>query len=101
VPLPFAHHLRRAGASRGRLASHAEDDLLGERDPDLFVVDELVVLLEGLDRPSARVGIAIRVELQPVALADASVPVGPELRPWPEEGEVDIEKDGLQHRGRG
>jgi hypothetical protein len=98
VPLPLADHLGGAGAGTVAIASHPEDDLLRERDPDLLVVNELVVVLEGLDRPGARCRVEVGVEPQTVALADAAVPLGPQLRPRPKEREVDIEENGLQHR---
>src|SRR5262245_61908936 len=57
VPLPLAHHLGRTRTGPARIAAHAQDDLLGERDPDLLVVNELVVLLQRLDRMRPRRGV--------------------------------------------
>ena len=84
-------------AGSARVAAHPEHDLLGERDPDLLVVHELVVALERLDRSDARVRVAVRVEREPVPLPDAPVPLRPQLRPGPKQREVDVEQDGLQH----
>ena len=41
--------------------------------------------------------VALRVERQPVARADARVAPRPEFRPGPEQREVDVEEDCLQH----
>ena len=98
MPLPLAHHVGRARPRAAGIAAHPEDDLLGERDPDLLVVHELVVALQRLDRAGASVRVPIGVEREPVPLPDAPVPLGPELRPGPKEREVDVEQDGLEHR---
>jgi hypothetical protein len=75
VPLPLAHHVGRARSSTAGVAAHAEHDLLGERDPDLFVVDELAVPLQLLDRCGARFAVAIGVEDEPVP-PDSPIPLG-------------------------
>ena len=97
VPLPFADHLGRARACGTRIAPHPEDDLLGERDPDLLVVDELVIVLQRLDRTSA--GGAYRLDRASARAARraAGSPRAPAPAPA-EEGEVDVEENRLQHR---
>ena len=97
VPLPLAHHVSGALAGFPGIAAHPEDDLLRERDPDLLVVHELVVALERLDRSQPRVRVEAGLEREPVPLPHAPVPLRPQLRPGPKQGEVDVEQDGLQH----
>ena len=53
--------------------------------------------LQLLDRSQPGGLVALRVERQPVARADARVALRPELRPGPEQREVDVEEDRLQH----
>ena len=100
VALPLAHHVRRTRPCPGRVTAHPQDDLLGEGDPDLLVVHELVVALQRLDRSRTRLVVAIRVEHEAVALADSAVSLGPELRPGSKQREVDIEENCSKHRSR-
>ena len=100
VSLPLPHHVLGARARAGRVAAHAEDDLLGERDPDLLVVHEVALRLQLLDRGRARSLVAARLQVEPVPLPDAAVSLGAELRAGPEEREVDVEEDRLQHAVR-
>ena len=97
VPLPLPHHVDRARACAGRVRAHAEHDLLGERDPDLLVVHEVALAAELLDRGRAGVGVAAGIEREPVPFPHAPVPLGPELRPGPEQREVDVEENRAQH----
>ncbi len=97
MPLPFAHHVRRARASPIRIASHSEDDLLRERDPDLLVVHELVVALQLLDGRGARGTVEIGLESETVPLPHAPVALRAELGPGPKEGEIDVEQDSSEH----
>ena len=78
-------------------AAHAEDDPLGEEHPDLLVVVELGMPLHLRERRRARLVVPRRVELEPVAAPELPVPVRPEVRPRPCEGEVDVEDDRAQH----
>ena len=97
MALPLAHQLGRARARSMLVATHPEDDLLGERDPDLLVVDERVVRLQRRDRRHPSLLVQRRLEHQPVPLANAPVPLRPELGPGPKQREVDVEQDSLQH----
>ncbi len=98
VPLPLADHVGRARAGAARIAAHPEDDLLGERDPDLLVVDERVVVLQRLDRGGARVRVRGRGRApSPCRSPTRRYPSGPSSGPGPKEREVDVEQDGLQH----
>ena len=100
MSLPLAHHVGRAGARSTWITPHAEDDLFGERDPDLLVVHELVVVLERLDRVSACVRVQSRIEREAVTLADPAVPLRPELRPGSKQREIDVEQHRREHRSR-
>ena len=84
---------------RRRRAAHATDDVLGERDPDLLVVLELGVHAQVGERRDPRGLVALRVEAEPVRVPHPPVRLGPELRPGPGEGEIDVEQDGSQHDG--
>ncbi len=97
VPLPLTHHVGRALARPVRVAAHAADDLLRERDPHLVVVHELALAAQPLDRRDPRVRVAVGVERQPMPLAEAAVPLRAELRPRPEEREIDVEQHGSEH----
>ena len=81
---------------RGR--PHPENDLLGEGDPDLLVVNEIAIVLQRLDGARTRAVIATRVQRQTVPLAEPSVALGTKLRPGPKEREIHVEENGLQHR---
>ena len=83
------------------LAAHPADDLLGERDPELVVVGVVGVTLERVERRRPRLLVQLRVEPEPVPLADLAVALRPELWPGPGEREVDVEDDGFQHGTRG
>ena len=94
--LPEPGHLDREVARRVRVAAHPADDPLGEREPELLVVAQLGMPLERLDRGRARLGVARRVELEPVALAEPPVALGAEVRPRLGEREVDVEENRPQ-----
>ncbi len=100
VSLPLAHHVGRALPGAFRVPTHAADDLLRERDPDLVVVHEPPFGLQFLDGSGACFLVARRVERQPVPLADAPIPLRPELRPRPKEGEIDVEENRAEHGSR-
>ena len=100
VDLPAADDLDGAGARAVGSAAHATDDVLGERDPDLLVVLELGVHPQVGEGRDPRLLVALRVEAEPVRVPHPPVRIGPELRPGPREGEVDVEQDGPQHRHR-
>ena len=100
VPLPLAHHVGRALPGAFRVSTHATDDLLRERDPDLVVVHEAPFGLQLLDGSGACFLVTRRVEREPVTLADAPIPLRPELRPWPKEREIDVEENCAEHRSR-
>ena len=71
-------------------------------DPDLLVVVELRMPLEGLDGGGSGLGVAARVELEPEALAEELVALRPEVGPRLDEREVDVEEDCLErHAGAG
>ena len=53
--------------------------------------------LEAGEGSEARVLVAVGIERQPVPLTRAAVTLGPELRPGPEEREVDVEQNRAQH----
>ena len=65
VPLPFTDHLGRTRACSTGIAPHPENDLLGERDPDLLVVNEIAIVLQRLDRARTGVVIATRSSASP------------------------------------
>ena len=92
VPLPLPHHVDRAFPGALRISAHSANDLLGERDPDLFVVHEPPFALQRLDRGRASLPVPVGLEREPVPLPHPPVPLGPELRPRPKEREVDIEE---------
>ena len=81
------------------VAAHAADDVLGERDPDLLVVDELGVRAQILERGEPGGLVASRVEVEPVGGADPPVRLRPELRPGPREREIDVEEHRAQPDG--
>ena len=58
---------------------------------------ELRVALEVVERREPRVLVARGVERRARARADPLVALRPELGPGPEEREVDVEEDCLQH----
>src|SRR5438105_15651381 len=93
---PCLRHLDGAVVGRVRIAAHAADDPLRERDPDLLVVVELRMTLERRDRGLARLLVARGVEYEPMPLAEPPIALGTELRSRPREREVDVEEDGLQ-----
>ena len=80
-------------AARLALTAHPADDVLGEAEPDLLVVLELGVLLQVEDRGGARLGIALRVEVEAEPLPRIVIPARPEQGPRLGEGEVDVEED--------
>jgi hypothetical protein len=92
--LPGLDDLERDGSHVRPLPAHAADDVLGEADPDLFVVLELRVVLEIVDGVRACVRIAVRVEDEPPTLARAPVALGAEQGPGLAEREVHVEEDG-------
>ena len=96
VPLPAARDLDRAGVGRVGVSAHAADDALGEAKPDLVVVLELGMAAKIDEGGVASRFVAAGLEHEPVALAGADVALGPELRAWPREREVDVEEDGAQ-----
>ena len=100
VPLPLAHHVDGARACPVLVPAHAGDDPLGERDPDLLVMDELAMSLELLDGVRACLPIAIGIEDEPMPLTQPPVSLGPQLGAGPEEREVDIEEDRPEHGTR-
>src|SRR5438552_3606487 len=53
-----------------------------------------------LDRRETGRLVPAGVEHQPVPRPDPPVALGPELRPGPEEREVDVEQDGPEHASR-
>ena len=77
VPLPLANHLGGARARAGGVAAHADDDPLGEGDPDLLVVNEPLSTLQLVDRVEPRLVVAGRIEPEPVPDANAPIPVTP------------------------
>ena len=98
VVLPAPDDLDGARARAVGVAAHAPDDVLGERDPDLLVVDELGVRPQVLERgeprrPRSDRGRA-RARAPPRRCRYAS---GPELGPGPREREVDVEENGAEH----
>ena len=97
MPLPLPHDVERARPRARTVAAHAFHDLLRERDPQLLVVDEVGVALEVRDRGPSRIVVALGLEAQAVASADPAVALRPELRPGPEQREVDVEQNGLEH----
>ncbi len=68
----------------------------GEEHPDLLVVVELGMPLQRRERGAPRFVVARRVELEPVALAEAAVALGPEVGAGPGDREVDVEDDCSQ-----
>ena len=91
---PAALDLDRAVAdARAVAAAHAADDALGERNPDLLVVLELRVFLEALDSVDPRLLVALRVEVETVVPARATVGIGAQLGPRPGQCEIDVEED--------
>ncbi len=100
VSLPLAHHVGRALPGAVRVATHAANDLLRERDPDLVVVDEAGFALQRLDGSGACVLVATRIEREPVSLPHAPIPLGPELRTRSKEREIDVEENRAKHRTR-
>ena len=67
------------------------------RTQSSVVVHELRVELQLRDRSQPGRLVPLRVERQPVTRADARVALRPELGPGPEQREVDVEEDCLQH----
>ena len=61
-----AGHLDREIARGVRVAAHPANDPLGEREPELLVVTQLRVALQRHERRSPGLGVAGRVELEPV-----------------------------------
>ena len=58
---------------------------------------EIGTALEVRDRGPPRILVAPGLEAQAVASADPAVPLRPELRPRPEQREVDVEENRLEH----
>ena len=79
APRPASSRPR--GRGLRRLAAHPADDPLGEGEPELLVVAELRVTLERVDRGGAGLRVPRRVEVEPVALAQPPVALGPEIGP--------------------
>ena len=100
VPLPLAHHVHCARPRSVGPAPHPAHDVLRERDPHLLVVHEIASPLQLLDRSEPRPVVPPRIEHKPVPLPKPPVPLGPQLRPRPKQGEVDVEKNRAQHRQR-
>src|SRR5262249_42427943 len=76
------------------VAAHASDDLLREEHPDLLVVVELRVPFQRPDCAGARLAVALGVELEIEALAEAPIALGPEVRARLGDREVDLAEDG-------
>ena len=93
---PAPLHLGR-GPTRVALAAHPDDDPLGEENPDLLVVVELGMALELADRSRARLLVARRVEVEPVAEPKPLVALRPEIGPGPRKSEVDVEDHRAKH----
>ena len=72
VDLPAPDDLGGARTRAVGVAAHAADDVLGERDPDLLVVDELGVRAQVLEGGEARLLVAVGVEREPVRRPDAA-----------------------------
>ena len=81
VPLPLANHLGGARARAGGVAAHADDDPLGEGDPDLLVVNEPLSPLQLVDRVEPRLVVAGGIELEPVPPPTRRYPSGPSSGP--------------------
>src|SRR3990170_356493 len=97
MPFPLAHHVDRARSRAAGIGTHAEHDLLRERDPDLLVMNEFVISLQRLDRSSARSDVQAGFELEAVPLPYAAVTLRPQLRPGPKQREIDVEQNGFEH----
>ena len=98
VPLPLADDLDGTVAGGAGLPTHATNDALGERDPDLLVVCELGVVLEVLERAEPGVVVGRRVERETVPRPHPPIAVRAELRARPREREVDVEEHRLEHQ---
>src|SRR5690242_13759706 len=96
VPLPAARDLDRALVRGGRLSSHAANDPLREREPDLVVVLEVGMAFERGQRRLPSLLVTGRVEREPVSRSGAHVSLRPELGPGTGEREVDVEEDRSQ-----
>src|SRR5687767_6611987 len=97
VLLPGTDELLGAGARPFGVAAHPAHDLLREDDPQLVVVLVVRMALQPVERGEAGVLVALRVEREPMPLADLAVPLGAELGARPREREVDVEEHGLEH----
>ena len=62
VVLPAPHDLDGAGPRPVGVAAHATHDVLGERDPDLLVVDELGMGAQTGERSEPRLLVAVGIE---------------------------------------
>src|SRR5438874_1881425 len=96
VQFPAARDLDRAIVRGGRCSPHAENDPLGEREPDLVVVLEVRVALERGQRRLPSFLVTGRIEREPVSRSRAHVSLRPELGPGTGEREVDVEEDRSQ-----
>jgi len=81
VPFPAARDLARAVVGRVGVAAHPADDPLREAEPDLVVVLELGMSAKIDEGGVARRFVTAGLEPEPVAIAGADVPIGPELGP--------------------
>jgi hypothetical protein len=97
--LPGARHLDGALVRPVGVAAHAADDLLREEHPDLLVVVELRVPLEGPHGMCARLTVALGIEIQAEPLAEAPVALGTQIRARLGDREVDVEENCSQRHG--
>jgi hypothetical protein len=79
-----------------RVPAHPDHDPLREQEPDLLVVLELRMALNGVVSAHTRFVVARGVELEPVATANPHVSVRAQFRPGSRDGEVDVEENRSQ-----
>src|SRR5918994_3345552 len=97
VLLPGAHELLGARACPCGVAAHAADDLLGELDPELVVVDVVGMALERVERRQAGRLVEVRLERAAVPFPHLAVALRAKLRPGPCEREVDVKYHCFDH----
>ena len=81
MALPRTGDLDRTRVRCGLRPAHAEDDPLGEAEPDPVVVLDVRVAAQVDQGSLARVAVALRVEVQAVTLPGSDVAFRAELRP--------------------